>query len=67
MSNTSKIQHAQTLMFANDIIDLRRLTRKTNTKDALSEAVEAFLELRPVKDNGTWKVPVFPGMNIKQK
>ena len=66
MTNRSKIQHAQTLMFAEEIIDLKRLTGRLDTKNALSDAVEAFLELRPVKDNGTWKVPLFPGMNVKQ-
>lgn len=61
MSNTSKIQHAQTLMFSHEISDLRRLTGQDNTKDALSEAVEAFLELRPVKKDGRWIVMgIFP-------
>jgi len=61
MSKDSNIQHVQTLMFKHDIIQLKTLTGENNKKDMLSACIEAFLELRPVKQDGRWIVPsIFP-------
>jgi len=65
MSKESNIQHVQTLMFKSDIEELERLTKCNNKKDAISASVEAFLELRPVKQDGRWIVPCFPIINSR--
>lgn len=61
MSKDSDIQHVQALMFKTDIMLLKTLTGENNKKDMLSACIEAFLELRPKKENGRWIVPsIFP-------
>jgi len=65
MSKNSNIQHVQTLMFKDQIDNVKKLTGMKNKKDAMLEVVEAFLELRPVKENGRWIVPAFPVMNLQ--
>lgn len=40
----SKIVHAQTVLFQEDILSLKEKTGAKNVKDALTKAVEHFLE-----------------------
>lgn len=40
----SKIVHAQTVLFEDDLLRLKQLTDETCTKDALAKAVAHFLK-----------------------
>jgi len=57
MSKDSNIQYVQTIMFKDDIVLMRQLTGYKDKKNAVSACIEAFLELRPVKQDGRWIVP----------
>ena len=41
-----KIVHVQTIMFEEDLIELKKKTKEVNTKDALTKAIEYYLEVK---------------------
>ena len=41
-----KIVHVQTIMLEEDLIELKKKTKEVNTKDALTKAIEYYLEVK---------------------
>lgn len=41
-----KIVYVQTVMFEKDLLELKKKTKEVNTKDALTKAIEYYLEVK---------------------